>query len=74
MKDRQDKLLESWGVGVVVVLLLLTAWGNALALFVGSIVALILGTFLFQRGRALPAAAIACVVAIAAVFLIESII
>ena len=50
----------------VAVLLILTAWGNAIAMMIVSAVGLIIGLFLY-RGRFLKggllAAAVACVVA-----------
>jgi hypothetical protein len=56
-----QSLSEKFSLIVVIVLLLLTAWGNALVLFAFSVLALIAGFLIFRknltRGAALAATA-----------------
>ena len=68
-----QSLSDRFAVVVVVVLLMLTALGNALAMFVVAIVLLVAGFFLFRkqsiaRGGIL-AATVGCVVAIVLVLI-----
>ena len=58
----------------VALLLILTAWGNAIAMFITSTIALVICLFVFRRElsrNAAVAAAVACVIACAVAFLLQ---
>lgn len=59
---------QEWLPGIfLAMLLILTAWGNALAMFTASLLGLVVGLVLFRREQVqgvLLAAALGCVVAL----------
>jgi hypothetical protein len=63
---------ESFGVIVVAVLLILTAWGNAFALLTASLIGLAIGLIVF-RGElfreSLLAATVGCAIAVVVAFM-----
>jgi hypothetical protein len=74
MKGQSNKSQETFGVVAVALLLILTAWGNALAMMIVCAIATLAGSFMFRKQLANIAvvAVVACIVAIAAVLLMGS--
>ncbi len=69
----EPKSHQMFAAVAVTVFLLLTAWGNAIAMMVISSVALVIGLFLFRRNPVAPAfgAVVACVVAVVVALLLH---
>jgi hypothetical protein len=75
MKDEELKSAEKIAGLVVALLLILTAWGSAMAMFIVSGVVLVVGLLVARRNltpRAVIAAVIGCIVAFAVAFVIQA--